>query len=33
MRGCLMMGMMSCMLDRLRLRQPADDENAEHEDN
>ena len=33
MRSCLMVGVMPCMLDGLRLRQTADDEHAEHEEN
>ena len=32
MRGSLMMGMVPCMLDRLRLRQSADGKDAEHQE-
>jgi hypothetical protein len=32
MRGSLMMGMVPGMLDRLRLRQPADGKDTEHQE-
>jgi hypothetical protein len=32
MRGSLMMGMVPCMLDRLRLSQSADGKDAEHQE-